>query len=300
MLARSERIAFKTSCHEETTFRLFGFSDGPSGIPAASVRYLSHLGKPTKQYCVCIDPVHLRTETSGLSMVCGSPLAITDEESHAFQHAIRTLFAEDGWTLVEGDKEHWYLCSDNSNSMQSSPISTVIGKSITNYLPGGTAGKEWQLKLNEVQMLLHSLPENEQRVSRGQLPINSVWLWGEGQSPRDKGKGFTVAYTTDPLTKGLAQWTKTRVSNMFSQMEDCIATSTKGDSIFIQIDSLLEASLYGDFIQWSEKLSSFETKCFIPLWDALRRGKLGLVEVIAGDGYLYQLKRSYTLRFWRK
>ena len=38
-------------------------------------------------------------------------------------------------------------------------------------------------QLNELQMLLHDHPVNQAREARGELPVNSLWLWGGGRQP---------------------------------------------------------------------------------------------------------------------
>jgi hypothetical protein len=42
--------------------------------------------------------------------------------------------------------------------------------------------KKWRRLQNELQMILHDHPVNEARLERGELSINSVWLYGCGSS----------------------------------------------------------------------------------------------------------------------
>jgi hypothetical protein len=58
---------------------------------------------------------------------------------------------------------------------------------------------------NEAQMLLHAHPVNEARDRRGELTINSIWLWGGGVSPEIFAGDFRAVWSTDPLANGLAQ-----------------------------------------------------------------------------------------------
>jgi len=45
--------------------------------------------------------------------------------------------------------------------------------------PKGVEALHWHQLFNEIQMLLFSHPVNEAREVRGELPVNSVWLWAE-------------------------------------------------------------------------------------------------------------------------
>ena len=70
----------------------------------------------------------------------------------------------------------------NLEKLELTPPHDIIGKEITTFLP---QSKEPVLALmNESQKLLKSHPVNLVRVSKGLPPANSIWLWGQGRSPR--------------------------------------------------------------------------------------------------------------------
>ena len=70
----------------------------------------------------------------------------------------------------------------NLEKLELTPPHDIIGKEITTFLP---QKKEPVLALmNESQKLLKSHPVNLARVSKGLPPANSIWLWGQGRSPR--------------------------------------------------------------------------------------------------------------------
>ena len=66
--------------------------------------------------------------------------------------------------------------------LELTPPHDIIGKEITTFLP---EMKEPVLALmNESQRLLKNHPVNLARKSKGLPPANSIWLWGQGRSPR--------------------------------------------------------------------------------------------------------------------
>jgi 2,3-bisphosphoglycerate-independent phosphoglycerate mutase len=70
----------------------------------------------------------------------------------------------------------------NLEKLELTPPHDIIGKEITTLL---SQMKEPVLALmNESQKLLKSHPINLARESKGLPPANSIWLWGQGRSPR--------------------------------------------------------------------------------------------------------------------
>jgi len=66
------------------------------------------------------------------------------------------------------------------------PPHDIIGKKISPYLPdmrGNGEGKVLSL-MNESQQFLKHHPVNHTREAMGLRPANSIWLWGQGRSPR--------------------------------------------------------------------------------------------------------------------
>jgi 2,3-bisphosphoglycerate-independent phosphoglycerate mutase len=70
----------------------------------------------------------------------------------------------------------------NLEKLELTPPHDIIGKEITTFLPQ-SKGPVLAL-MNESQKLLKSHPVNLARVSKGLPPANSIWLWGQGRSPR--------------------------------------------------------------------------------------------------------------------
>ncbi|HSB04731.1 MAG TPA: cofactor-independent phosphoglycerate mutase [Thermodesulfobacteriota bacterium] len=90
----------------------------------------------------------------------------------------------------EGAKKHLSL-----DEIELTPPHDIIGKGIGPFLPG--AGNPVQSEgsqedgavrildlMNRSQPYLKDHPINLSRVSRGQRPGNSIWLWGQGRSPQ--------------------------------------------------------------------------------------------------------------------
>jgi 2,3-bisphosphoglycerate-independent phosphoglycerate mutase len=72
------------------------------------------------------------------------------------------------------------------DTLELTPPHDIIGKKISPYLPdnrGNGAGTVLHL-MNKSQEVLKDHPVNRTREAMGLLPANSIWLWGQGRSPR--------------------------------------------------------------------------------------------------------------------
>lgn len=62
------------------------------------------------------------------------------------------------------------------------PPHELIGEGIRKFLTSDGAGGELAYIMNQAQIILHNCPYNKNRVKRGQDAVNSIWLWGNGES----------------------------------------------------------------------------------------------------------------------
>jgi hypothetical protein len=52
---------------------------------------------------------------------------------------------------------------------------------LSDWWPQEDSLREWRRLLNEIQMVWHDHPVNLARAERGEMPINSLWLFGGAQ-----------------------------------------------------------------------------------------------------------------------
>jgi 2,3-bisphosphoglycerate-independent phosphoglycerate mutase len=79
---------------------------------------------------------------------------------------------------------HLMVWKDGKDQLQFTPPHDIITKSVEDYLPHGDGAKELMNLTNAAQMVLAHHPTNQQRTERGDLPANSIWLWGHGRKPQ--------------------------------------------------------------------------------------------------------------------
>jgi 2,3-bisphosphoglycerate-independent phosphoglycerate mutase len=72
----------------------------------------------------------------------------------------------------------------NLEKLELTPPHDIIGREISPFLPKGNQGDPVLSLMNGSRPLLKDHPVNLNRKARGLRPANSIWLWGQGRSPR--------------------------------------------------------------------------------------------------------------------
>ncbi len=100
---------------------------------------------------------------------------------------IRCLQAElgdDQFTFYPGiSYRHLLVWRGGKDKIRCVPPHDISSQSIEDSLPEGEGSGELLDLMNSAQMLFANHPINEARTERGELPANSIWLWGQGKRP---------------------------------------------------------------------------------------------------------------------
>lgn len=251
------------------------------------------------------DPVNLRLQRDQLLL---SQTDITMPEAEQFCASLNAYFTGQGLTFFAPHAQRWYVKVACAPDMQTTPLSEVIGANVRGALPRGEDAARWHQIFNEVQMLLHAHPLNEQREARGAVSINSVWLWGGGDSAlslpllaeqqvdsKQLEKNYDRVGSDELLAEMFA-----RAANLPYYKAAGIAPEQMGRELLVYA-ALRQALQAGDLQAWREAVLAFEKNYAQPLWQALRAGKIQRIrlDVLAdGSAQSFILTRRDTWRFW--
>ena len=175
----------------------------PADLPLAPYALRGEGDEPGDHCWMCADPVHLKVHGDRLLLADASRFTVTPEEARDFIGTLNAHFAAEGITFIAPNPQRWYLRIAPGQNLRIAPTSEVAGRSIHEFLPAGVDGAPWRRILNEAQMALHDHPRNQERESRGELSVNSVWLWGAGEA-RELAAIYGVVWGDHPFTVGLA------------------------------------------------------------------------------------------------
>lgn len=251
-------------------------------------------------YWLRADPVHLRVMRDRIVLADPGVLNLSQQEADELSASIAQHFGE---TLspIPLHPQRWYLQLPHPPRLTTTPLSVATGRNIDPVQPQGEAAQHYRTLLNELQMLLFTHPVNLAREERGELPINSVWIWGGGVKPETTQAALSL-YANDPESCALGKYGSAQVYPMPTKLERSLIQRENAQSEnVIHLDSLTAAGLCGDVYGWREALRSMEQDWFVPLLAALRTvdsNGLQLSDPVNGKSLF--LQRTDTWKIWRR
>lgn len=270
---------------------LFGLPDD-TGIAALSAAY-DGLGEG---HWLRADPVHLRLQRDRLVLL--PEVEVGADEAGEFCASLNWHFSGEGLEFFAPHPQRWYVRLGAEPAIETVPLSQAAGRNVRGLLPTGTEAARWIQLFNEIQMLLFAHELNERREARGELPVNSVWLWGGGSAARPLQRYRDVS-SDDVLAGMFAAAAGVPFSGWAEQWRD-----TPGDGEQLLVWNGLRLALQrGDLAAWREALQAFEAGYAQPLWQALRSGRISRLQLEAGGAEGARravLGRLDTWALWRR
>ena len=253
---------------------------------------------PGDQWWLRADPVHLKVHGDRLVLADASRLALTADEARQCIATLNRHFADEHMAFIAPSPERWYVEVADDPRLGTPPTTEVAGRSVATFLPAGANGARWRRAINEIQMLLHEHPCNNARETRGQLPVNSVWLWGAGRNSPLVAP-YDATWTDHPIAAGLAAAGGKTARPV--PASGALLESGGGGTQLVVLASL-PATAYCDLPQWCDALSALERDWFGPLLDALRRPSIESLTLHGlGPDFSYssEIRPRDCWRFWR-
>jgi len=242
------------------------------------------------------DPVHLEMQRDQLLL---SSVLPNDEEAAEFRMILNSHFADQEMTFFAPHSQRWYVRPGTLPDILTMPLSAVIGANVRDALPTGADAVRWHQLFNEIQMLLFEHPLNQAREARGELSVNSVWLWGGGNSASLVCESYDRVSSDEVLLEMLAKGAGVPFSAWSVQWNEA-GSDARQLLVWTGLSLALQG---GDLAAWRTALLDFEITYAQPIWHALRNGKLAQlqIDILGGDGIRsLLLKSSDTWVFWRR
>ncbi len=245
-------------------------------------------------YWLCADPVNLQLQRAQMLLL--PDVLPSWEEAETLCASLNEHFVGMGLRFFAPHPQRWYVRLETDQMMTTTPLRQAAWRDAKFHQPQGAEALRWQAVVNEAQMLLHGHAVNQARTARGELAVNSLWLWGGGRAARLK-RAFDAAGGDCSLGAAFAQVAGLPQSDSLPAMLD-----GEGESGLWICAAPGEAQQRGDYLAWREAVQRVEQDCARPLLLALRSGRLhGLaLEVSHGESARrFELTRGSAWRLWR-
>jgi hypothetical protein len=254
LLARTRRRSAGGMDYEAQLCALFGLN-APDDVdlPLGALRRLGITNERDSNFFLCADPVYLRADIQQLYLFDSSQLNIQQQEAEVLVNLFNEYFNSEGLVLELSARDQWHLRLMRSQPIKTHSIRTVRGKDVNAYLPTGKHAMYWQRLLNEAQMLFHDVEPNQRRLTRRELPVNSLWLYGAGTLPKLNNMPWKTVWANDPLAQGLAHLTGVASQPVPESLEALFSAGIEGPQL-ICLDSLAAPSSYDDFQAWNVRV----------------------------------------------
>jgi len=295
LLARGRGVRTAGASLERWLAAEYRLSDG---LPLAPFSLRGEGGEPGGDWWMRADPVHLRLHGNRLILADASRLAVTPDEAREFVAALNSHFTGEGISFIAPNPPRWYLRTANAPRLRTTPTAEAAGRSVEGFLPDGDDSARWRRVINEAQMMLHQHSCNENRERRGQLAVNSVWLWGPGRD-RSLAAPYNAVWADHPLAAGLAAAGDATARPLPDSCNSFLEARLGGTQLVVLS---LPATAYGDLADWRDAVAMLERLWIAPLLSGLREASLESL-TLHGLGPEYGYTSSLTardrLRFWR-
>lgn len=261
-------------------------------FPIAPYCYLADSGERPDQPVMAATPVHLRPEQDRLILFEGEPLALDEGQAAEMVARFNAHFADRGLRLTAPAPNRWYLVDPPHTRITTAPLHEVSGRNVNFALPQGEDARFWAATLNEIQMLFHQDPVNQQREAQGRWVINGLWPHGLGCIQTTHPP--TKVWSDHPVTRGLALagGLTPEPPDQWRPETGPAATSEQ----LLVVDDFIGPALLGDTEEWRRRLPQVAKK-LSPLISWAETG--GNLTINPCDGRRFNIHGFCKLRFWR-
>ena len=297
LLARADKSHNAASGFHPQLARLFGMDEN-TAIPSAALSLLAYGYPAGEEQWLHADPVHLQADMDHAVLRDSHSLDISPADAEALVAEINNHFRDDGIYLHAVDHNHWFLNIGERNAVTTTALHDVIGRNVNFFLPRGRHEKFFKSFMNEVQMLLHMSKVNHNREQSGLLPVNSLWLWGEGELPVVEKSAVTDVYSNHPLVKGLAEKGGARY---YPVSDPALLLEVINDKspVLMVFDDLFNIACYGDVRDWQGRLQVFFEDWLEPLVSRAIKNKMP-VNLYPCNGTCYTISAAGRYRIFRR
>lgn len=259
-------------------------------LPVAALRMTTEPEEAATLWC--LDPVYVQLDREMAYLAVIEELALSEAEARELIASLNQHFGDD--LHIQYHQPQQWLVSLNLRLRTHTP-SEALQQDVKRMQATGEDAPRWINLLNEVQMLLHHHPVNQQRLEHQHYPVNSLWLWGGGRLELTQSN-LDVVYSDHPLTATAAA--RNAISHE-SLPERYTASMFENKNVLILLTEQLSAIRQKDVYAWFAALRRLEAKIFQVVFPLLRQNRIDMLTVCSEQLSL-NLDKKALQKWWRR
>ena len=217
---------------EHIIWTLFGLPEVQDDVPLAALRYqqeslpLLNAG----QQVMLLDWLYLKHDQDrllGFQLPAG---ALTHEQLASLVAYLNDFLQDDGLKLCVGADQQCYVISDSMWDITTSPPRQVEGRNVDLMMPKGADALRFKKLLNELQMLLHQWPENQQRELSGKVTVSSPWVSFVSQVKAFQPVGFQQFSASPSWIQQLQHQASQKIEHQLSVFTEFMDAEAQSDA----------------------------------------------------------------------
>lgn len=290
LLNRAQVQAITAQSFEQQLLSALGYVVGPDDdVPVARIR--SGAGASADSPMWCLDPAYVQIDRELACLAATDTLSVTETEARQLIDAINQHFAD--VLTVHYDRPQQWLVQTHLQLVTHTPSESLL-QELGRMLPTGPDAQRWRSIMNEIQMLLHSHPVNEARLQAGELPVNSVWLWGGGNI-KTTAQHVDIVYADHALATAAASHNNIASADLPEHIASI--PFAKQDTLLVLTEHM-QAIRHKDVYAWFDALRRLDQVILSPLLTLIKNGTLEQLHV-QSDTVRLSLNKRDLGKWWR-
>lgn len=211
---------------------------------------------------------------------------ITTEEAKSLVEDLAAAVGSEEFQFFPGvSYRHIMRWKNGTAEMATTPPHDITEKEVIDHLPKGPGADRLIRLMSDSQIFLKDHPVNRERVKRGLLPANSIWLWGQGRKPhfpafREKYGATGAVVAAVDLIKGigaLAGFSIPRVEGATGYLDTdygakaqcALELLSHHDVVYVHVEAPDEASHEGNLHEKIKAIENIDEKVVGRLLDRI-------------------------------
>ena len=276
---------------------------GAGEVPVAAVHYQALAEAQSDKYYLQADPVHLAPGRDDLILTEHFADGLTLAQAEAMVAEINQVLGEEHWRLLGTSAGHWFFELTQVPRLYCRATAEVLGRGVREFQPQGPDGAQWRGLINEIQMLLHSNSQNQERLMQGLAMVNSLWIWGPGRLPKSAPQQVSkiLTYESSLFVTGLA-----KITGAYADILGPMSSKDLEALLFLSENPSDRVLMAGP--NWDpqagqscfEYLQRLENDWLMPLTTVLKNNKALQVHFYPGQDAVYRCHGGRLKSWWRR